>query len=226
MLRSYVSWLIPGIFALVGFGSSIESAKAQTTYSFDATYDASSTLLNPITEEITSQTVSGVSNNAPFGLTKASGVLYIKSDLSNNSYNFSSNPETFGLQGLPQGGVTLFGEGNNKLFYEVENGTGAIDLINLTTTGTNTNIITGGEGLFQGATGTLTGSEVYQIDNLLVDPTSSSTGTVRITGTIEVPLTRKVPESNNAAALIGAGIIGAILLHRRCKTAVDLKSFT
>ncbi|MEL7039783.1 MAG: hypothetical protein AAFO04_29900 [Cyanobacteria bacterium J06592_8] len=215
MLRSYSSWLILGILTLVGFGSSIKSAKAQTTYSFDATYDASATLLNPITEEITSQTVSGVSNNAPFGLTEASGVLYIKTDLSNNSYTFSSNPETFGLQGLPLGGVSLFGEGDNKLFYAVENGTGIIDLTNLTTTGTNTNIITGGEGLFQGATGTLTGSEVYQIGNLLVDPTSSSMGIVRVTGTIEVPLTQKVPESNSATALTGIGIIGATFLLRR-----------
>ncbi|MGD1912772.1 MAG: hypothetical protein ACFB2X_18570 [Rivularia sp. (in: cyanobacteria)] len=215
MLRSYTSWLIPGVLALIGFGSSVGSAKAQTVYPFDATYDGSSTLLNPITEDITSQTVSGVSNNAPFGLTQASGVLYVKSDLNNNSYTFSSNPETFGLQGLPQGGVTLFGEGDNKLFYAVENGTGVIDLANLTTTGTNTNIITGGEGLFQGATGTLTGSEVYQIDNLLVDPTSTSKGTVRINGTIEVPLTRKVPESNSAAALTGIGIIGATFLLRR-----------
>lgn len=58
-------------------------------------------------------------------------------------------------------------------------------------------------------------TEICQIDNLLVDPTSSSTGTVRITGTIEVPLTRKVPESNNAAALAGIGIIGATFLLRR-----------
>ncbi len=218
MLRSYVSWLIPGVLTLVGFGTTVESAKAQTVYPFEATYDASSTLLNPITEEIASQTVSGESNNAPFGLTKASGLLYVKSDLSNNSYSFSSNPETFGLQDLPQGGVTLFGEGDNKLFYAVENGTGVIDLANLTTTGTNTNIITGGEGLFQGATGTLTGSEVYQIGNLLTDPTSSSTGSVKITGTIKVSATQ-IPESNNSFALTGIGIIGAILLRRRCKTA-------
>ena len=215
MLRSDNPWLILGVFTLVVFGSSIKSAKAQTTYSFEATYDASATLLNPITEDITLQTVSGVSNNAPFGLTKASGVLYVKTDVSNNSYRFSSNPETFGLQGFLPGGVTLFGEGDNKLFYAVENGTGVIDLANLTTTGTNTNIITGGEGLFQGATGILTGSEVYRIDNLLVDPTSSSIGIVRVTGTIEIPLTQKVPESNGAAASTGIGIIGAIFLWRR-----------
>ncbi len=224
MLRSYNSWLISGIIALIGFGSSTEKAKAQTTYTFNATYDASSALLNPITEEITSQTVSGVSNNAPFGLTKASGVLYIKSDSNNNSFSFSSNPETFGLQGLPQGGVRLFGEGDNKLFYAVENGRGVIDLANLTTTATNTNIITGGEGWFEGATGTLTGSEVYQIGNLLVDPTSSSKGTVTITGTIEVPLTQKVPEPNNAAAFLGISIIGASFLFRRRRKTVSILS--
>lgn len=218
MLRSFTLWLIPGILALTGFGSSIKSAKAQTFYTFEATYDASATLLNPITEEITSQAVSGVSTNAPFGLTQASGVLYVNNDLSNNSFTFSSNPETFGLQGLPPGGVTLFGEGDNKLFYEVENGNGVIDLANLTTAAFNTNIITGGEGLFQGATGTLAGSEVYQIDNLLVDPTSTSSGTVTITGTIEVPLNQTVPESNNTFALMGMGIIISTFLLRRQRT--------
>ena len=224
MLRSFTSWLIPGVFALIGFGSSIESAKAQTFYTaervtFNATYDASATLLNPITEEITSQAVSGVSINAPFGLTQASGVLYVNNDLSNNSFTFSSSPETFGLEGLPQGGITLFGEGDNKLFYQVENGNGVIDLVNLTTAGSNTNVITGGEGLFRGATGTLAGSEVYQIDNLVVDPTSASSGTVTITGTIEIPLTQKVPEPNYIFTLIGSAIISTFLSRRGNKSS-------
>jgi hypothetical protein len=45
-------------------------------------------------------------------------------------------------------------------------------------------------------------------------------------GTIEVPSTRKVPEPNNTFALTGIGIIGAILLRRRRKTAYYLSTAT
>ncbi|MBW4668058.1 MAG: hypothetical protein KME60_11705 [Cyanomargarita calcarea GSE-NOS-MK-12-04C] len=211
MPRLYTSSLL-GILTLVGFGLSIESAKAQTTYTFNATYDASSMLSNSITQDITARTISGSSSNASFGLTKASGLLYVQTDLSSGSYRYSTNPVTFGLQNLPLGGVTLFGEGNNKLFYAVDNGTGVLNSETLTTTGSNTNNITGGKGLFQGATGMLTGSEVYQVANLLVDPTSPSKGRVTINGTISVLTTQKVPEPNTTAALAGIGLIGVTFL--------------
>lgn len=213
MYRKYTSWIL-GALTLAGFGASIETAKAQTVYSFNATYDASSVLVNSITEDITARSVSGLSNDAPFGLTKASGLLYVKSDSSNGSYSFSTNPATFGLQNLPLGRVTLFGEGNNKLFYQVENGTGVLNLANLTATGSNTNNITGGEGLFQGATGTLNGSEFYELANLVLDPTSPNKGTVKINGAITVPTSQKVPEPSTTAALLGMSIIGAAFLLR------------
>ncbi len=221
MLRSYTAWLVPVAFTLLGFGSTLGKAVAQTTYTFDTTYDALSALSSSITEDITAITISGESNDTSFGLTKASGLLYVQTDLTNGSYRFSTNPATFGLQGLPLGGVTLFGGGDNKLFYGVDNGTGTINLATLSSTGSNTANITGGEGLFQGATGTLTGSEVYQLSNLLVDPTSPSTGSVKVSGTISV-LTTQIPESNNTTVLIGIGVTGAgSLLRRRHFKASD-----
>jgi hypothetical protein len=221
MLRLHTSWLL-GIVTLAGFGSSIGSAKAQTTYTFNTTYDGLSALLQSITEDITARSISGLSNDAPYGLTKASGFAYVKTDLSNGSYRFSTNPETFGLQNLPLGGVTLFGEGNNKLFYQVENGTGVFNPETLTTTGSNTNIITGGEGLFQGATGTLSGFEVYQVANLLVDPTSASKGKVTISGNISVLTTQKVPEPNTTGALTGISIIGVTFLLRSIRNQISV----
>ena len=77
--------------------------------------------------------------------------------------------------------------------------------------------ISEGEGLFEGATGTLTSSEVYQAGNLLVDPTSAIRGTVRVSGTIQVPFTQKVPEPTNTAALIGMGMIGVGFGVRRLR---------
>ena len=220
MLRLHTSWLL-GIVTLAGFGSSIESAKAQTTYGFNTTYDGSSALLQSITEDITVRSISGLSNDAPYGLTKASGFIYIKTDSSTGSYRYSTNPETFGLQNLPLAGVTLFGEGNNKLSYQVENGTGVFNPETLTTTSSNTNIITGGEGLFQGATGTLTGFEVYQVANLLIDPTSVSKGRVTVNGSISILATQKVPEPNTTAALTGIGIIGATFLLRSIRNQIS-----
>jgi len=220
MLRLYTSSLL-GIVTLVGFGSSIESAKAQTTYGFNTTYDGSSALLKSITEDVTARSISGLNIDAPYNLTKASGFAYVKTDPTTGSYRYSSNPETFGLQNLPLGGVTLFGEGNNKLFYQVENGIGVFNPETLTTTGSNTNIITGGEGLFQGATGTLTGSEVYQVANLLVNPTSASIGRVTINGNISVLTTQKVPEPNTTTALAGIGIIGVTFLLRSIRRQIS-----
>jgi hypothetical protein len=220
MLRLHTSSLL-GIVTLIGFGSSVESAKAQTTYGFNTTYDGSSALLRSVAEDITARSISGLSIDAPYGLTKASGFAYVKTDPITGSYRYSSNPETFGLQNLPLGGVTLFGEGNNKLFYQVENGTGVFNPETLTTTGFNTNIITGGEGLFQGATGTLTGSEVYQVANLLVDPTSTSKGKVTINGNISV-LTTRIPEPNTTTALTGIGIIGVTFLLRSIRRQISV----
>jgi hypothetical protein len=219
MLRLYTSLLL-GIVTSVGFGSSIESAKAQTNYTFNTTYDGLSARLKSISEDVTTSSISGSSNNAPYGLTKASGFIYVKTDSSTGSYRYSTNPETFNLQNLPLAGVTLFGEGNNKLFYQVENGTGVFNPETLTTTSSNTNIITGGEGLFQGATGTLTGSEVYQVANLLVDPTSTSKGKVTINGNISVSTT-KIPEPNTTGALAGIGIIGMIFLSRSIRRQIS-----
>lgn len=216
MYQKYTSWVL-GALTLVGFGSSIETAKAQTTYPFNATYNGSSVLSKTITEDITTRIISGSSNDAPFGLTQASGLAYIKTDLSSGIYRLSSNPETFGLKNLPLGGITLFGKSNNKLFYQFETITGAINFENLTTSGTNINNITGGEGLFQGATGTLTGSEVYELANLLIDPTSVSKGIVKINGAINVPTSQKVPEPSTTAALLGISITGAAFLSRSAR---------
>lgn len=214
MNRLCASWLL-GIVTLAGFGSSVESVKAQTNYTFNATYDGTSALLRQITEDITARSISGLSNDAPYGLTKASGFAYIKTNPSDGSYRYSTNPQTFGLQNQPLGGVTLFGEGSNKLFYQFEDGVGVFNPEALTTTSSNTNKITSGEGIFEGATSTLTGSEVYQVANLLVDPTSVSKGIVKINGAITVPATQKVPEPNATVGLVGVVIGTTFLLQRR-----------
>ncbi|MEC4819135.1 MAG: PEP-CTERM sorting domain-containing protein [Scytonema sp. PMC 1069.18] len=74
------------------------------------------------------------------------------------------------------------------------------------------------------ATGTLTSSEVYQVGNLLVDPTSTISGTVRVNGMIQVPSTQRVPEPTNTAALVGVGVIGVGFLLRQQRRCCKLAS--
>ncbi len=84
MLRSSTARLFAFALTLTGFRSNVQSAAAQTTYTFDATYDAISRVSSFITEDITANTASGSSNNAPFGLTKANVLLYNQTDLTNS----------------------------------------------------------------------------------------------------------------------------------------------
>lgn len=213
MLRSFTSWLILGVFASIGFGSGIESAKAQTFYTFEATYDVLSTS-EPITQDVSSTTLSGESTNSPFGLSRVSGLTYSQVDPATGNFRFNTNPVNFGLEDLPPGSVTLFGDGDNKLFG-TNNATGTIDFANLTGTAENTFTITGGEGLFENAAGTLILQEVYQIS---LDPNVPTIANSTANGTIEVTSTQKVSEPNNTFALIGIGmIVTTFLLRRRSK---------
>ena len=146
MLRSYTAWLVPIAFTLLGFGSTLGKAVAQTTYTFDATYNVSSTS-TPVTSNVSATNISGESTDAPYGLTNVGGLTYTQTDLTTGSFRFNTNPATFGLQSLPQSEVTLFGSGSNKLFG-TNNATGVIDFTTLRGSATNIFTIAGGEGLF------------------------------------------------------------------------------
>jgi len=71
--------------------------------------------------------------------------------------------------------------------------------------------ITGGEGIFAGATGTLAFSEV---DTLSLDPTIPTRARATVNGSFQV-VPQKVSEPTNITALIGLGLIGVSLLGYR-----------
>ena len=182
MLRSYTWWLILGVLALVCFAFSVESGKAQVIYRFETTYNVSSTS-EPITQDVSVTSLSGESSDAPFGLTKVSGLTYSQVDLVTGKLRFNTNPATFGLEGLPLGSVTLFGDNNNKL-SGTNNAIGRIDFTSLKGTAKNIFTIAGGEGLFENATGIVILNEVYQIS---LDPNIPTIASSRANGTIKVP---------------------------------------
>ena len=209
MHRSYTARLVTVPLALICFGLDVKSAIAQQLYTFNATYDIFSTS-KPITPDVSITTISGQSVDAPYDLTKVSGLTYSQVNFATGELRFNTDAATFGLQGLPIGEVVLFGNGSNKLFG-TNNAIGVIDFLSSKGTATNIFTITSGEGLFKGAVGTLTLSEVYQIS---LDPNIPTTGKSKVSGTIQVfSQTVKEPSTTTASALIG--MMGAAFWMRR-----------
>ncbi len=209
MHRSYTAWLVPVVFALIGFGLDVKSATAQQLYKFNATYDVFSTS-KPITPDVSATTISGQSIDAPYDLTKVSGLTYSQVNFATGEFRFNTDAATFGLQGLPVGEVVLFGNGSNKLFG-TNNATGVIDFLSSKGTATNIFTITSGEGLFEGAVGTLTLREVYQIS---LDPNIPTTGKSKASGTIQV-FSKNIPEPSTTTASALIGMMGAAFWLRR-----------
>lgn len=208
IFRSYTAWLVPAVFMLVGFGPGATKAIAQTTYPFEPTlYDAeiTNTLLEQApTEVILNTSVTGESANAPYGLTNVAIENYSKVDLGTGVATYNSDPATFGLEGLPFGTFTLFGNGDDKLFG-TNRGTASPEM------GSGTITITGGEGRFSGATGTF---DLFQTITSNPDPTGLTAPIISpatISGSFQV-----VPEPRPNATVLGISVIGVgFLLHSR-----------
>lgn len=211
MYRFNSAWLrlIPVAFTLVGFGSSVESAFAQTTYSFDTVYDTFVTL-TPITADVSQALVLGVNPNAPYGLTNFKSFNnYSRIDPTSGNLVFVQDASKFGLSGFPIGGEEFSGSGADKLFGN-STATASFNFPNNTLSGTGTINITGGAGKFSGANGTINFTEIEPLNS---DPTAPLKGQAFLKGSFQTPKT--VPEPATNTALFGMGIIGAGLLVKR-----------
>ncbi len=204
----YTAWAVPVALTLVGFGLEITPASAQTTYPFEATYNVEITT-RPLVGNISEATETGESVDAPYGLTNLTNLAYAEFDPNTNVFRFDSDPAALGLEGLPTGSFDLFGSGSDRLFTTIS-GTTQADFVNLVGTGSSTITITGGEGRFSGATGTL---KLLENDTFSPDPTAPINALYAISGSIEAP--QAVPEPRTDATLVGIGAIGAGFLLRR-----------
>jgi hypothetical protein len=203
MVRLFTTWLVPVAFTLLGFGLNVKSATAQIINEFSATYDVLA-FSRSVTPGITASTLSGTSSDAPYGLTTINGLTYSVVDPITGFFRFNTDPTVFGLQDIPSSEV-VFGSGTNKLFG-TDSATGIIDFTTLTATATGIFTITGGEGIFTGATGTLNFSEV---DTLSLDPTIPTRGRATVNGRISVPPVQKVPEPTVTTTLLAIGLIAS-----------------
>ena len=210
-IRSYTVGLVPVAVMLAGFGLGVERASAQTSYDFSATYNTLVTVdptYNPDLG-IGRATITGVSTDAPYGLTNFTSNTYSQFDPTTNVSTFNANPAAFGLQGAPilsdryyGGSNELFGTASDMAKFDFEQGT---------VSGSGTITITGGTGLFENATGEITFTQNDRLTSTnLTDPFEG-----QAILNFSVQTAQAVPEPSTNATLVGASVIGFGLLLRR-----------
>lgn len=206
LLRLHAVWLVPlALTLLLDFGLSNAKAIAQTTYPFEANF-TSETTLTPIGSNISRVTDIAQTTDAPYGITGFINTNYSQFDPATNTITFGPDAAQFGLEGLPIGTVTF--SGSDRLFGTIS-GTASLDFANLVGNSSGTINITGGEGRFSGAVGSLTFNEN---DTVNPDPTAPLRGQALVSGSFQTPA---VPEPKNDAALISLGVLGTGFLLRR-----------
>ena len=212
MIKSlYTAWVF-SVVTLIGLGSTVTKAIAQTTYPFQATYNSEITTKTTAIPLVLDTTVIGQTPDAPYGLSNLIIRNYSQVDPNTGVATYNSDPATFGLQNVPFGTLTLFGQGNDKLFGS-NRGSASLE------SGSGTISITGGEGRFRGATGTLDLFQTITSNPDLTGLTAPIISPARISGSFLV--SQAVPEPKTDAMLVGISVIGAGLVlrrHRRSST--------
>jgi len=210
MIQSTAFKYVPLAFTLINlinFLPSTARATTLTTYPFNATYDVVVTA-NEITPNLEQTLISGISTDAPDGLTKVNGLAYSQTNFTTGVFSSNTDPNTFGLQGYPLGFITFSDNGNDSLFAN-QITTGLIDFNTFAVTSSGTVTITGGSGQFENATGILTFS---QVQPLSLQPGVALQGQARVNGAFQVA----VPEpTTNAIPLVMGAIAASIFLRRR-----------
>lgn len=210
MFKASILGLIPLTLSVVSLGAGVAPATAQTTYNYSATYDGFSnrSFIPPDRNEVIVDTES---NDDPLGFNKLSGVIYSRVNPVTGAAVLDTNPNAFDLLGKPDGSFVFLGSNNDKLFATAR-ANGLVDFSGDegTESISGTINITGGEGRFSGAKGTLslTGDVVVFSTPNVPEPTK-----LVLKGSIT---TAKVPEPSTLMALISVGVTGAgVLLNRR-----------
>lgn len=208
MIRSHTGWLVPVALALVSFELSNTPVSAQATYPFSANYEISTRITDTAAPDILELLIEGESTDSPYGLTNINSRTYAQINFATSEVKIDSDPNVFGLQGLPIGSDMVFGSGSDKLFG-TNSSTGSLDFGTLTQKLSGTFTITNGEGRFSGATGTLalSGTNSFSPD------LTGAQGQILLSGSFKT-----VPEPNASPTLIGMGMMGAgFVLHRRSR---------
>ena len=213
-LRSHSLWLLPVVLTIVGFNSNTPKANAQTTYQFNATYDTVGTSdfdpSNPTAPERV--LFSGSSTDAPYGLTELEALRYSQFDPATGTFVVTSDPSILGLEDALDGYILLEGSNGDRIEGNYS-GSGIVDFQNNTTTESYTFNITGGSGIFTGATGTLNAEAFNILPADIGEPPNTFISQRSFSGSFQTPQT--TPESTSVSTLIGIGVGASFLLYRR-----------
>lgn len=131
----------------------------------------------PYVDNVQIVSVTGTSENAPFGLTELNTSNYSTID-ENGEFLFSADPEDFSVEGEILIDEFL-GESENELFG-TSSGMGEVDFEAGVVSGTGEIEITGGRGIFEDASGTLNFEETEVL--------AESMGTAVVSGTVTIPI--------------------------------------
>ena len=208
MIVRSLKWLVPLALSTVSVCSVAAKAVAETVYPFSGNYR---TVVNitPIQGNISQVFEVGESDDAAYGLDKYEGLTYSVLD-DNGNLTFNNDPSFFGIEDYPQGYIQL-GDGTNKLFG-TSDASASVDFENLTAQGSGLVYITDGEGMFEGATATLS---FFEEDIVSLGENITLNGLALVEGPIEVP--HQIPEPTTTTALIGIGLFGISSKLRRGK---------
>ena len=220
MFSSPIGWLIPATLTIVSLGLNMQSAKAQSNYNnytFTADYNTFVTIDPTFRPDlgIVRATIKGESTKpAPYGLdlflSNTYGKLEPIENPSINKYTFNSDPSVFGLEGEPAFTDRYYG-GANELFGKASD-SAEINFAEGIIKGGGNITISGGTGLFQNATGTITFTEQDKLN----PPGTPSQGLAKLNFTLQTP--QEVPEPTATTSLIVVGLIGAsLVISRRYK---------
>lgn len=214
VLSSRSLWFLPVVLTIISFSSNTKKVNAQTTYTFDASYDSVGiSNFDPLNPTAPEQVIfNGSSTNAPYGLTELDALRYSQFDLDTGTFTITSDPTSIGLEGVTDGFITLGGNNGNRLFGTYS-GSGIVNFENNTATESYTFTIAGGEGIFTGASGTLSAEAFNILPTEIQEPPNTFISQRSFSGSFQTPQT--VPESTSVVTLIGMGIGAGFLLYKR-----------
>lgn len=220
MLRSSSLWLFPVMLTIIGFNSNTPKANAQTTYQFNAIYDTVGTSdFDPSNPTAPEQVIfSGSSTDAPYGLTEFEALRYSQFDPATGTFVITSDPTEIGLEDVLDGYIILEGSNGDRLVGNYS-GSGTVDFQNNTTTESYTFNITGGEGIFTGASGTLDAEAFNILPDDVGEPPNTFISQRSFSGSFQTPQT--TPESTSVVTLIGIGVGASFLLYQRHRKGIS-----
>ncbi|RUS92543.1 hypothetical protein DSM106972_098760 [Dulcicalothrix desertica PCC 7102] len=202
--------LLPVIsLSIATIGNCTLSSQAQALIQFNQEYDFFTSASFIVEKNLLVGPAKGVTIGADFSLNLFESLVYANLADTNLAIQtgapviFDANPQTFGAL-EPQGGITFFGEGNDKLFG-THKGVNTINPVTLNVDILGDIVINGGEGRFIGASGSGTIAGKFTLG-------ASQPGKMLVSLSFDTP--KSIPENANSAGIVFAALCAGIMLKK------------